>query len=299
MHKYANVRYLILEISPADAFLYNHYLNTGEEEYLLNNIYAYIKDERIFWQALYRFNKSLPKDDKIEVFGIDYHTKGTFLQAMALMFWNGNSHEYLPKELAYVSKKIAKTAKRLKGFDKLKQLIKKDFRKQPQIYKKYLGDYYWYFRQIIDNPLKEKHTDEIRDKEMANHTLNIIKKHIRGNIFGALGRYHTEKYKTRQNLMFFLLNQKVPILNINAYYKDCNLYSHGKKINHTSTQALYPLSKKDLAILEKYICQPITLINTNHTFFKRFLLLRDNKFMLYIKNQGAYTYEDMEQIKNK
>ena len=72
-----NFKYYIYELPFSMTYFLNKYLETGNVN-ILNDIYepikgtyAWNKDEYHYWRDLYKYNKLLPKDDRITLIGID------------------------------------------------------------------------------------------------------------------------------------------------------------------------------------------------------------------------------------
>lgn len=77
VHETAGIRYLVLEFGYSGAELFNRYLETGDGKLLDSLMSAtkgtpyWSKNQVVFWEKLYAYNQSLPKNKKIRVVGID------------------------------------------------------------------------------------------------------------------------------------------------------------------------------------------------------------------------------------
>ena len=73
----ADVKYYLAEMGYSSSFYINKYLTTGDEKYLFlvtNSIvgsYDYSIEDVEFWRSLYKYNKSLPKKERVKVIGLD------------------------------------------------------------------------------------------------------------------------------------------------------------------------------------------------------------------------------------
>ena len=75
--KKINFKYYICELPFSMTYFLNRYLETGNDAILKDiyeptkGTYAWNKDEYDYWRDLYKYNKTLPSDDKIILIGID------------------------------------------------------------------------------------------------------------------------------------------------------------------------------------------------------------------------------------
>ena len=74
LNKHFGVRQLLLEFGRAEAYLYNSYLQSGDEWYLKQTIFGFNRYQEflISWRRLYSYNKDLPENRKIIVHGLDF-----------------------------------------------------------------------------------------------------------------------------------------------------------------------------------------------------------------------------------
>lgn len=74
LNKHFGVRHLLIEFGRAEAYLYNQYLQTGDEWYI-NHTFHGFKMHREFllsWKKLYAYNLELRTDKKLVVHGLDF-----------------------------------------------------------------------------------------------------------------------------------------------------------------------------------------------------------------------------------
>lgn len=73
LNKRFGVRHLLIEFGRAEAYLYNQYLQTGDEWYLNHTFHGYKRYKESFsgWKKLYDYNSGLDASKKLVVHGLD------------------------------------------------------------------------------------------------------------------------------------------------------------------------------------------------------------------------------------
>ena len=297
LHKYANVRHLLLEVSPAEGFLYDHYLRTGEKKYLTTTTYSDILEDRRFWDSLYLFNKQQPSSQKIRVFGIDKADHLNFVQAMKVIFWESKANDSLPYEFERVNNQLIHCVTKLKGFKKLRRLLKEDFVKQPNVYKDYLGDDFWYFRYTISNTLY-RYSDRKRDLKMYQNTLIIFDEFEQDNFLGVFGESHVNTFQKNNYSLYYYLNDNETIqdsiFTLHTHYKEVEALYLGK-VNRFRESGLFLQKQKHFIVPNAFktvfeqVESDITLMPLRLLIQASYFGLHRKDFFLYIKNQKAET----------
>ena len=76
LNKHFGVRHLLIEFGGAEAYLFNQYLETGDDWYLNHTFsgYGYLENEEFFssWKRLYEYNLGLDNSKKLIVHGLDF-----------------------------------------------------------------------------------------------------------------------------------------------------------------------------------------------------------------------------------
>ncbi|HEX2629601.1 MAG TPA: hypothetical protein VHM26_11325 [Chitinophagaceae bacterium] len=85
LHKANNVRYLVMEIGPDQAFIINRFLQTGNVQLLEDNKPYLGKD---LWMQVYTFNNKKAEKDKIKVLGFDFNRRLFTTRALRMMIQN-------------------------------------------------------------------------------------------------------------------------------------------------------------------------------------------------------------------
>ena len=73
LNKKFGVRHLLIEFGRAEAYLYNQYLQTGDEWYLNHTFQGFSRYKEFFsnWKKLYDYNSGLDSNKKLVVHGLD------------------------------------------------------------------------------------------------------------------------------------------------------------------------------------------------------------------------------------
>lgn len=292
LHKRAHIRYLLIEASPSEGFLYDNYLQTGNDYYLRNNSYAFIEDDRIFWKGVYRYNASLPDSSKIRVFGVENYKIEPFVQAMVLMFIDATRGKGIPTRVLGVYNQVSKNLNTYKGHRKLFDLVKKGIKTHPEVYKKYLGKNFWYCQYIVTNPLHRENSGQ-RDKRMALNITKLLKWFKQGRFFGIFGVDHTTKYRKQKNMRYYLANgqNKASILGVDAHYTNSKAIFNGEEYEYQYISAFKTKHFDCLDFFKKASRTNLTLISPHQALLKRYKFVPNGDFIIYLKNQKAYTYK--------
>ncbi|RAV29078.1 TraB/GumN family protein [Sinomicrobium soli] len=85
LHEKDQLRTLLIEFGPSEAYFYNRYLESGDKKYLAYTIYGgFYTDWKKAWEKLYLFNKTLKKP--LKVVGVDFDRTRTFGYALYNIF---------------------------------------------------------------------------------------------------------------------------------------------------------------------------------------------------------------------
>lgn len=74
LNRKLGVRHLLIEFGRAEAYLYNQYLETGDEWYLNHTFHGFNRYKEFFsnWKKLYDYNSGLVSSKKLIVHGLDF-----------------------------------------------------------------------------------------------------------------------------------------------------------------------------------------------------------------------------------
>lgn len=186
-----NVRYLVIEAGPDQAYLANYYLKNGGDSFPADN-FLYMRDA--FWKKLYDFNSALTSDKKIKVYGFDFNRYVHTSRALKLMFKNDprvsdpELRRYLFKIMDWDTQ--AWDASLQENFAKDLALLRPISAHYADELKKLLGDDYGVYVAIIEN--KTPMTSHVkRDKQMTPQLLDSLPAMNKGNILFNYGVAHT------------------------------------------------------------------------------------------------------------
>lgn len=275
-----NFKYLVEE----DEYLYsiykNKYLQTGDENYLNKFVNKKRRPEKHeMWKEIYRYNKTLKDEDKIQVvaIGIDGFGAESYLIDML----KDKKYEEVEEDLSILKElyeimnldENTPDEELEKQFDKYKNklpvLVEKIY-KNKKLYEDILKEEAFDFFMLIDNL---KNTIEVYDGNIFSSDLAHMKReeklyenfekiynhYPKGKYFGQFGLGHIYKEETTNRAWLAEdINEKIPelkdkILSIALFYK--NSYSARAE----DILATY----NDNEVLDKYLKSNHTLIKLN------------------------------------
>lgn len=196
------VKYLLSEEGYASAQLINQYLLSGDEN-ILNDIYkelegtaAWSKESYNFWISVYKYNNTLPKDQRIIVVGVDIeHQLATAFKYLSML---------LPSNKAPIS--ISENIEKLRNNYKNMEIINfsfadnllKDIESSENTYKSYLGSNYFNFEFTLRNIINaykcydsKNKFGELRESCINNNFKKIYEYLPKGKYYGEFGIEHT------------------------------------------------------------------------------------------------------------
>lgn len=203
LNKTSGVNYLICELQYSVVSKLNKYIETGDEKLLSeavnvvrqrNPAYAgenYYK----FWQGIYEYNKTLPKDKKIQAFGIDIDFQSDYTVSIL--------NDLIPTKEppAEISEKLKKFKSMLTNDEisneealNITSALKEDFNDKAQVYKAFFGENFNEFRNNISsmvNTIKYAKTEDVnRDELIYDNFMRIYKENPKGKYYGQFGAFH-------------------------------------------------------------------------------------------------------------
>jgi hypothetical protein len=258
--KKANIKYLLMGLSHSDACFLNQYLNTGNEQILdemykpLKGTFAWNKDGYQLYKSIYKFNKSLPDQDKLVIVGIDieHQFENAMRYMISLIPSNAPPAEIKPylKELksVYSTYTPATRNEKAAGLTKFFEKLKKSIENNRTTYTQYFGKKLFNFEFVNQNILNaieaysvfllknDKNFNEIRDKKMYENFVKLYPRLPEGKFFGQFGTDHVFQKPTQHGAWVASLMQgddspvKGRVLSIVCAYKNCmKMTKIGKK----------------------------------------------------------------------
>ncbi len=189
-----NLKTLLIEFGPSEAYFYTEYLKTGNEKMLNYTIYAgYYKDWRKAWKQIYQVNKSL--DEPLKITGIDFDRARTFAYALYNIFKGYQERPLFVDSLMNVIKQDTFYTKYTNGYPTetdliftrdTRELIKKNY---PAIEEMLSPDDLYFVDQMINNECMAY--NEEREEGLYRNTLKGIRRSGETEFFLLIGRDHT------------------------------------------------------------------------------------------------------------
>ncbi|WP_291582057.1 hypothetical protein [Clostridium sp. UBA6640] len=275
-----NFKYLVEE----DEYLYsiykNKYLQTGDENYLNKFVNKKRRPEKYeMWKEIYRYNKTLKDEDKIQVVAIGIDGFGT--ESYLIDMLKDKKYEEVEEDLSILKElyeimnldENTPVEELKKQFDKYKNklpVLTDKIYKNKNLYEDILKEEAFDFFMLIDNL---KNTIEVwegdsfdddlahmkREEKLYENFEKIYNHYPKGKYFGQFGLSHIYKEETTNRVWLAEdINEKIPelkdkILSIALFYK-----------NSYSARAEDILSTyNDNEVLDKYLKSNHTLIKLN------------------------------------
>lgn len=290
------VRYLIVEFGYSDAYLLNHYFKTGDASDLQPLFYSQYKDYMKLWEELYQFYVRLPRDEKIEVIGIDYEYPPPLIRTLNILI---PKHKKIPEQIEpYISRIKSLEGSDLRNFKTRKFILnlRKDIQKNLPYYQSLFGYNFKHLEMIVNNnAFLEEPT--LRDKEMANNIKRWRESRdtrLDAGCFGVMGYNHTNLSKTTSFAFRVNFDALSPfagkVLVINNHYENCG-YNYDNSINYVENSFLHDcLGKRNAeTLLEKVMIKrkncDIQLLYMSRTDLVQKKVSSSGQFVLYVRNQ--------------
>lgn len=296
-YKEANVRNFVIEAGYASAYLFNLYLETGDESYVCKDYNFFLhKEFREFWRELYQFNSTLT--EPITVVGIDdYESALVWYKVMEVLFNGAPYQNYLKNDsiitqIVSISDSMDDLAN-LNHIDRKKmKSLKREFilnyKNQPNLYAEMLQQDSVHLRFIIQNDISTDRT-RFTNKIMYDNLHRLIKagEINEGNFFGQFGSAHVENHN--RSLTHYLNNLERShfyhkVLTVLPEYINCRVSDLSIEDNTVNTiiSPLRSRGKKKITSLST--CTYILEELKNKTN-------KPNKYTLYVKNKDAMYYD--------
>lgn len=245
----AGVRYYIQDIPYSLAGLLNEYLASGDDK-ILDDTFKSVKGTMLWnkadydkWKKIYEYNKSLSKNEKIIVIGIDAEFGGgtvfKFMHSFVPNTAAPSKIQPVMKELNDLYTSPTNNDKTIKDFS---TDLKKSIDENTDVYKGYFGDSFFDLEFINDNILAgfeianayskgENEFNKVRNKILYDNFKKLYSRiQNTGKFYGELQSNPGEIFqKTHKNIDYFgaLINSKDSpvkgkILSIMPLYKNCD-----------------------------------------------------------------------------
>ena len=273
----ANIKYYLQETAFSTSMLLNKYLETGDEDILnqvfnpLEGTFAWTKEKYNLWQNLYKFNQSLPVEERIIVLGFDIEHQ------IENAFWYLNTiipEKEIPQK---IKEHITKIKSIYNNKEYNKRIIKNfayelqdDIETNQEIYHNFFGEDFFGLKIVNDNIVnryiayekRNKAWNNTRDKMMYDNFLRIYSRYSEGKYYGQWGLNHAFQEKQDEVNWFAakldndedspLKNQ---ILSIVYLYQNCTRINNNGEYSETSmsnniSRQIELLSKEEINLFK-------------------------------------------------
>ncbi|MDD4402467.1 MAG: erythromycin esterase family protein [Desulfitobacteriaceae bacterium] len=298
LHQQYGFNYFLCEIGYGFSGLLNQYLATGNKDILirLSNqskgtaVWCFEFEE--FWERLYEYNRQLPEDQRILVFGVDVeHQRETAIDYIRTL----NGVEQLPLDF-----------NRLKSGYYLEKILQ-DLEDNPETYANALEEDLFHFEIVIRNLIATRQfyateDNALRERTMYENFLKIYAHYPEGKFFGQFGMEHVFQENCQTFLdgidrfAMLLMSCDSPVqgkvLSIPYYYLNCqmsnwsNHYAHEDAYNTLEAYKIHALAQADYTLFRlngdasPFREQPYMVPNPYHgvttDYFQYVLVIKDS-----------------------
>ena len=265
---HAGVKYVLIEGSYSRADFLNHFLRSGDEKVLLKlykscaKTSAYTKESLTFWRNLHQFNKTLPKNRRIEVIGVDLEFQfGTAISFMESLIKKNQDSQKIEKMLERLQSIKDLPKAELKNSESFFSELSQHIKNHKSIWEDATGERLWEFELVNNNimeSLKLKGSGIERDKTLYSNFLKIMSHKKKGKFYGQFGSQHVCLHSLREQTPFgaYLNGDKTSpvrgkVLSVWYRYVHCNMLFkdrqrnfYNKKINNSQTVFIPFLNSK-------------------------------------------------------
>jgi len=215
MLKYLNekegVRYLICELQYSIVSKLNEYIQNGDEKLLKESIEvirnanpSYGGDDYYkFWQELYNYNSTLPKDKKIQAFGVDIDFQPDYtLNEMFSLIPNTEPAEEIKNKVNDFKNILSNNVEDDEAVFTILVNLNEDMNNNSNIYNDFFGNDFKEFKNnlssLINTMKYMKNQSEYRDDLIYHNFMRIYDENPKGKYYGQFGMAHI----FRENIKF-------------------------------------------------------------------------------------------------
>jgi|GEM_PF-5434664 len=305
LHREARVRHLVVEHGLATAYLFNRYLETGDEQFVRREWEFGYNEYVDLWRGLYAYNQTQPDSLKIDVIGIDFEVEYSFACALEYMKPAGKTP---PASIAPLLDSLHREAlldKPASTFDRTHfTAFQESMRTFAKDWKSYFGEHYLLLKRIAQNEGSYQKMSK-RDMHMAyNFALQVADHDAADAYFGSLGWSHTylaphfngfASYMTHPDQLRDLDDTTFAnkVLSIGLLYNNCKSYYRNSITE--SPNILFELVKKkrQAAALNYFFSRascPATLVPVPDDRPELKSVREQCSYLIVLKDHGAVTF---------
>lgn len=273
LNTHFGLTHFFMEAGHSSDILLNKYLETGDESYL------YVND-KTFWRAIYGHNSTLPANNKLKYFGIDFESRLTYVQAMKSIL-PGTMPPQVIRSFIDLIKNANDSAKDCGYILSLNSKLKKalpGFRKE---FAEFYKDQFIDFEKMVMNKGNCNDVYRNRNKNMYLNFLSFTREFNKPIYYGELGEAHTI-LKTK-NTAYLINNSeefKDKVCVINLYCHNCKTSIEDvsnwplKNIEKDIQEYFLPYCNSDFTIFD---VSDKTEITEKYRAYGQFLIIAKNQ----------------------
>jgi hypothetical protein len=286
------VKFVVIERSYADSYLYNEYLKTGDEKNIEGDV-SWSEDMKRCFNKIYSFNLTLPKEKKIEFIGIDApNYLGSIVKTLGKIFQNSDPPIEI-KPLVDSIKMLSKYPlyhfwREIKTYNEsFVNYIKNQVELNDVSFNKFLGEDYFHLNQIVENRASHFRPGD-RNKDMYSNLIRIFKSLPAKSSLFVFGSTHVSRDFRGSLGSRVYRDSDSPFLNrvqiINSHYENCRAFYAGKDVKIDQSILDFQFKKNKIRIIKKikgdlectvsiYDTNNVAELNSLHSDFDYLLLV--------------------------
>lgn len=208
-----------MEFGHSSDLLCNEFLQTDDTSYLPKARFTAIKT---FWNRLYTYNEALPKNKKVESFGIDFERTHSYCRALKLILPGTEPPTNIKASIDLIKNSKADSMD-CDYILALNSKLKEAINNNPTEFQQYFLGKFNDLKQIVFNNGSCKDSQRDRNKNMAENFISFDNKQNEKIYYGQLGMAHT--ILKNKNTAFYLNETskfKNKVCVINTYCYNCS-----------------------------------------------------------------------------
>lgn len=189
----ANVRHIIMEYGPAECFLMQRYLDSGDEKWVEDSWLYKMPEYKQMLHELYAFNSAA--DEKVDLIGLDFDSDHLFAKAVSALM---PKDKVIPEAIKPMMDSVAANNARISSFTSRNFIaqFQADCELYRDEYRNYFGDNFGYIIRFTENDASFNKFND-RDSQMALNFIGADDGDTTRNYFGMFGWSHVYRNTSR------------------------------------------------------------------------------------------------------
>jgi hypothetical protein len=186
LYDHAHVRRVLVEFGPAESYLMQRYIETGDEKWVEDSWYYKMPEYKLLLRELYAFNSRAK--EKIELVGVDFDSDHLFAKAIDAL---KPVNKEVPESIRPMMDSVAANKNRVSKYTARVFIdsFQADFRRKRNVYSDYFGAAYDQVATFADNDASYVKFND-RDNQMASNFVLQYDGDTVKNYFGMFGWSH-------------------------------------------------------------------------------------------------------------